>query len=135
MCVRTEPGEERARGNAAPDCENEQRSHYVGWGQVRSEGSNCRGDKPERCELALYFYNLTSDLSPLTNRLPLIRNFPSNTILIASVYATCSCSKIRADSVCSSSESSTGTVFCTTMAPWSSSSSTKCTVHPVTFTP
>src|SRR5580698_11588803 len=66
MCVRTEPGEERARGNAAPDCENEQRSHYVGWGQVRSEGSNCRGDKPERCELALYFYNLTSDLSPLT---------------------------------------------------------------------
>src|SRR5208282_5553871 len=59
-----------------------------------------------------YFFNLTSDFLLFTSRLPTISNFPSSTILIASEYATCSCSRMRAASVCSSSESSTGTVLC-----------------------
>src|SRR5439155_22559576 len=70
-----------------------------------------------------------------TSLLPLISNCPSSTILMASLYAMCSCSKMRAARECSSSVSSTGIAFCTMIGPWSSSSSTKCTVHPATFTP
>src|SRR5579864_6365375 len=51
------------------------------------------------------------------NLRPSTWNLPPSTILIASVYATCSCSKIRVANACSSSESSTGTVFCTMIAP------------------
>src|SRR5712671_4458153 len=60
---------------------------------------------------------------------------PDNTSAIASEYATCSCSRILAESVGTSSPSRTGTVFCKMMGPWSRCSSTKCTVQPVTLTP
>jgi eukaryotic-like serine/threonine-protein kinase len=51
------------------------------------------------------------------NLRPAISNFPPSTILMASVYATCSCSRMRAARVCSSSLSRTGTAFCTMIAP------------------
>src|SRR5271165_574826 len=52
-----------------------------------------------------------------TSRRPTTSYFPAITIRIASVYATCSCSRIRAASVRSLSPSSTGTAFCTMIAP------------------
>src|SRR5579864_2637768 len=64
-----------------------------------------------QADKAVQYAQIFLNLRPSTWKLP-----PS-TVLIASVYATCSCSKIRAASVCSSSESSTGTVFCTIIAP------------------
>ncbi len=42
---------------------------------------------------------------------------------------------MRAESDSSSSPSSTGTTRCSRIGPWSSSSSTRCTVAPVTLTP
>ena|SRR5215469_13828709 len=51
------------------------------------------------------------------NFLPRTSNFFSSTMRIASEYAMCSCSRMRAARVCSSSESSTVTDFCTMMAP------------------
>src|SRR5204862_5077809 len=52
-----------------------------------------------------------------TSLLPTIVNFSLSTLLMASEYATCSCSKMRAASVFSLSMSSTVTVFCRMIGP------------------
>jgi len=71
----------------------------------------------EICNLKCTQFDFRAAVTFVTKRRPATVNFPFRTTLIASVYAMCSCFRIRAASACSSSASNTGTVFCTMIAP------------------